>query len=512
MSTPRPGRPRRLPAVAVVVVLLGLAGVANATMRARPTPPGRSRATTAAGAERSMTVASSSVASTAWYCAGPLPVGRGPQASSIAVANVGDRPARGQLILTSTRGQRRTTAITVGAHADAVYGLPRTGAGANAAVTVLVDTATVGVQEIVHGGTGPMAARCAVATGHTSYLAEGSTRGAANVALAIYDPGATPAVASVTFATSGGGVTPPAFQGIDVAPGGLVVLDVGHEVPSQLAVASTVVSTGGGVVVGAVIDAVVDHHLLTSLAGGSPAAARRWQLAAAPLSTSAGQGFSVLDPTSRPARIKISLAGTSPRMAAGELTTEVPAGAVVDVAPAALPGRSSAGATVTATGAPVVVGRELATVAAPPSGGATDRPGSHPTIHAVHQRRLPALLALPLLPTGFAAGSGTTAAYRRWLLVGGEVDARVGDVVSLTDPGRRPAVVRLTTLTGTLVAPELTVAPGTSRVVTVRVPTGATGNLTLLATATRSVVAGELLYGTGATGLGVTTWTGIPIG
>lgn len=509
MSPPRPGVPRRLPAVAAVVVLLGLAGVANATMRPRPAPPGRSDAAPAAGAERSMTVASSSVASTAWYCAGPLPVGRGPQASSIAVANVGDRRARGQLILSSTRGERRTTSIAVGAHAEAVFGLPRTGAGANAAVTVLVDSASVGVQEIVHGRTGPMAARCAVATGHTSYLAEGSTRGAANVALAIYDPGATPAVASVTFATSAGGVTPPAFQGIDVAPGGLVVLDVGHEVPSQLAVASTVQSTGGGVVVGAVIDAVVDHHLLTSLAGGSPGTSRQWQVAAAPLGATAGQGFSVLDPTSRPARIRISLAGSSPRVAGGELTTEVPAGAVVDVAPAALPGRSSAGATVTATGAPVVVGRELATVATPSSGGAGRPRSSHDRAHV---RRLPPLLALPSLPTGFAAGSGTTSSYRRWLLVGGEVDANVGDVISLTDPGRAPAVVRLTTLSGTLVAPALSVAPGTSRVVTVRVPTGARGNLTLVATATRPVVAGELLYGSGASGLGVTTWTGIPIG
>lgn len=493
---------RRLPGLLVVVVVLALAGVADATMRAHPAPTMVGRAAHGS-TEPALAVVSSPVTSTAWYCAGPLPVGRQPQASSIAVANVGDRPARGRLVVTSSRGERRTTVIAVGAHAQAVYGLPRGWTAASAAATVLVDTASVGVEELVHGPNGPMAARCSVEAGHTAYLAEGSTRGAANLALAIYDPGATPAVASVSFATSAGGVTPPAFQGISVAPGGLVVLDVGREVPGQLTVATTVQSTGGRVVVGAAVDAVVGHHLLSSLATASPMTSERWQLAAAPLGATARQGFSILDPTGRSARVTVVLASSSPRAAGSELTAVVPAGAVVDIAPAALAGRSSTGAVVTAAGAPVVVGRELAVAAMP---GA-----SEPAASARARRAAPVLLTLPGLPTGFAAAEGTVAPYRRWLLAGGESDARVSEVVTLTDPGSAPAVVRLTTLAGRPVLPALTVAPGTSRVVAVR-SIGPSGPLALALQATHPVVAGELLYGAGRRGLGLAAWPGIPVG
>lgn len=494
MSGPSHRRGWRLPGVAAVAALLALAGVANATMRARPAPVGSGHVA-GTTAEQALALLSRPVSSSAWYCPGPLPVGKGTEASSIAVANLGDRAARGRLVITSSRGDRRTTAIAVGAHAQAVYGLPRTWQPANAAVTVLVDTASVGVEELVHGPTGPMAAECAVTTGHTQYLAEGSTRGAANVSLAVYDPGATPAVASVSFATSGGGVTPPAFQGITVNPGGVVVLDVGHEVPGQLAVAATVQSTGGRVVAGAVVNAVVGHRLLGSLAAADPMASNHWELPAAPLGATARQGFSILDPTGQPARVTVRLAGSALGATGSEITEVVPAGAVVDVAPAAMAGRSSTGATISSSGAPVVVGRELAVAGGPAGTG--------------HARG--AAFALPGLPTGFAAAGGTTAPYRRWLLAGGESDAHVAEVVTITNPGGVAATAQLTTLAGRPLCPGIAVAPGTSRVVTVRPLLGLRGPVPLELTATRPVVAGELLYGRGRRGLGLAAWPGIPI-
>lgn len=490
MSRIHSGRRWRLPGLAVVIVALVLAGVADTTMRARPGV--RDGGRFAGGLpEQAMALTSRHVSSSAWYCAGPLPVGPTKEASSIAVANLGSHRARGQLVVSAKDGRRRAAPIVVAPHAEAVYGLPRTGAHAGAAATVLVDSASVGVEEVIHGPYGPLASPCSITTGKNQYLAVGSTKGADNVALAVYDPGATPAVVSVTFATTTGGAAPPAFQGIDVAPGHVVVLDVGHEVPSRLAVAAIVHATGGRVVAGAVVRSVVDHSLLGSLITASAWDSHRWELPAAPLGAAARQGFSVLNPTSRTARVVLHLIGSS----AGKITEVVPPGAVVDVGPAVLGSLATTAATLSSRGAPVVVARELALSATGPE--------PHPLHH------------LPALPKGFAAASGTTAPFRRWLLPGGESDARVGEVVTVANPNHTPAVVELRNLSGAPVASGRTryrLAPGASTVFSLSSLPGVSGRVPVVVSSTSPVVAGEVLYAKGHQGLGLTAAPAIPVG
>jgi len=69
--------------------------------------------------------------------------------------------------------------------------------------------------------------------------------------LSLYDPGATPSVASIAFATTGGDVDPPAYQGLPISAGSMLTLDVGRYLPSEALLGVTVTSTGGPVVVGA---------------------------------------------------------------------------------------------------------------------------------------------------------------------------------------------------------------------------------------------------------------------
>lgn len=520
MSTRQAG-PSRLPGLLVVVVALVLAGVANATMRARPAVrPAPDRPS-----EPSMVLASSNASSSAWYCAGPLPVGAGHEASSIAVANVGPRPVRGELVVASSAGSQKTTPIVVGAHAQAVYGLTRQGGRSVAAATVLVNSASVGVEELVHGPSGPMAAPCSIRAGREAYLAAGSTTGADNVALAVYDPGATPAVVSVTFATTTGPSSPPVFQGVSVRPGGLVVLDVGHEVASRLAVATLVHSTGGRVVVGAFVQSITGRSLLGSLLGATPKGATRWELPAAPLGGGVRQSFSVLNPTSRPARIEIRLSGSP---GAGTVSDVVPPNGVVSLAPLASSPLSTAAATLTSRGTPVVVALALAL-----TGAAAPPPALHRIRQAavvaavvggkrVHRRQVvlatvpvdPPLVRLPSLPAGFSVAAGATSAYRRWLLAGGESDAHVAEVVTVSNPGSESASLHLLDLSGKPVTPAgtaLTVPPGSTKVITVGALSTLRGDVPLMISSTQPVVAGEMLYSTGPHPLGLTAATGIPV-
>lgn len=477
-----------------MAVALALAGVANATMRPRPSHGG---GRIGVRSERAVATTSRRVSSSAWYCPGPLPFGGGKEASSIAVANVGDQAAHGRLVVTTSAGSRSVASITVAAHAQAVFGLPRHGPSAHAAATILVDSAGVGVEELIHGGSGPMSAPCSVTTGRDEYLAVGSTRGKADVHLAVYNPGATPAVVGVSFATTTGGASPPAFQGVDVAPGHVTLLDVARQVASRQAVATIVHATGGHVVVGAVVRSSVDHRVLTSLVGASPWPARHWDLPAAPLGKGARQSFSVLNPTDRSAHVVVHLAGPG----GGEVSEAIPPGAVVAVGPSATRSAAATGATLASTGAPVVVARELAL-------------GSRLTGRASKGSSRPAPGDLPGLPVGFSAAAGTTGPHRRWLLPGGEADRHVDEVVTVTNPGSEAARVEVLDLAdqtaGTKTGP-FTVPPGGSVAVPAKALGVEGGNLSLVVEASSPVVAGQLLYAAGHDKVGLAAGAGIPV-
>ena len=97
-------------------------------------------------------------------------------------------------------------------------------------MTAILNQAGVGVSEVVHGALGVTSAPCVTHAGPNAYIAVGSTKDPANVTLALYDPGSTPAVASLSFATSSGPVTPPIFQGLSVLSGQVILVNVGHYV------------------------------------------------------------------------------------------------------------------------------------------------------------------------------------------------------------------------------------------------------------------------------------------
>ncbi len=503
------------------------------------------------------TVAVGPAASTAWYCPGPLPVGPRAEAASIAVANLGGTRLAGQLRVARTSGASSAEAVSVAPDGERILALPQTGTAGWAAVTVLLDGAGAAVEQVVRGAFGTAASPCVEAAAQTTYFPSGSTVGAADLSLALYDPTGTPAVVEVSVATGSGTVSPPALQGVSVGAGELVVVDLGRDVPEQKTVATTVTTTSGQVATGALVTVARPGGGLTeAITTGTSETGSRWWFAPAPLGPRASETFAVLDPGSSASRVALRLGSGS---SASELVAVVPAGQVVQIAaPAPATAVLSWASVVTRGGPPVVVARQTVVrpAAAVPASGASragDPTGGKPAKPAGGQRatkaagpapnpsrghlpsskapvgRTPSTTAggtprgpaasstratatAPRAPAGVVAGVpplapgtsitlGTPRGAAEWVLPGGEVDSAVSELLVLANPGRRPVVVlieRLVPGSGELapLSGRLLLPAGGELAWTPNLVAGAdSGGLALVVRASRSVVAASFLFG-----------------
>ena len=553
---PRPPERRRVLAVGLVVVLVVLGGVANATIH-----PGRAGRGLRLATQSASVVVTNGATSSAWYCAGPLPTGTPGAASSIAVTNTGSSPVDGEVVVSSTRGGRPSvTHLDVRAGQESVVGLTRHGVRAASAATVLVNGSGIAVEEIVHGAGGLSAAPCSDRAVRVAYLAAGSTLGANNESLAVLDPGSTPSVVSLSFATTSGMVAPPPFQGVNIAAGGVAVFDVGHFVPSAPAVAAVVNATGGRVVAGAAVTAVVGSSVMSSLVGAVATSAPSWLFPAGPTGPTTASTFAVLDPSDHAATVHLQLASSTTR---SEITAVVPAHGVVHLVPGVDTTPSALRwASLTSVGANVVAARETVLVAAVPTAAerrvlaeraaarraaaaraaastrrATARAAAAARSHRRSRTRAPVaststtpttsepsttttvvpyavVTKLPAIQPGVAVSSGVSSPSRAWVLPGGESDAHTSEVVLVDNTSQWRATVEVGQLDGAgsgrfgttpfASMPHLSIAAGAILTVDLATIVGEQPALPLLISASEPVVVGQMLYGRSAPSSGFT--------
>jgi hypothetical protein len=457
-----------------VLVALALAGVASATIH----PPGVPAASPALAAGVQGLAGSHA---TAWFCAGPLPVGTPHEASSITIANRGTVPATAAVTVVLASGAPSTEQVSLPAEHESVV-----------AARVVVDSTSVVVAEAVQGATGPEASPCTGQATATQYLVAGSTQAGNNLAIALYDPGSTPAVADLSFATPLGPQSPPALQGVQVAAGHVVVLHVNRSLPFRRFLSATVRALGGAIVAGALDTVVSGGVAFESLEGPVVLPVTQWYFGSAPAGATAQQTFDLFNPGRRPADVEIRLGGPS---GVGEITLALAPGATTRYSPA--PDQSAAAlrwASVTSMNeVPVVAARELL-VAAP-----LHVPAPSAKSAAARQRRARDLL--PTLPVGFTITPGAAVLAKDWTIPGGQSDARVSEIVTVANPSARNATVRIRALVGSLPGlGPLTVGPKGSIVVDLADLPAATGRLVLRVTADVAVVASAELYDRGARG------------
>jgi hypothetical protein len=496
--TPGVAGRRRPVVVATVLAALALGGVASVLVHGHGAPPA------SVGAARGAAGQPGAVSS-AWFCAGPLPVGTPGEVSSLAIVNPGGRPLGATVMIVPVTGAPTTEKISVPATGQSVVGFAAIRRTSFAAARVIITGGTAEVAEHVAGATGLEASACTDESAATQYLAAGSTQAHNNLAISLFNPGATPAVASVTFATLTGSQSPPAFQGVLVAAGHTVVLNAAHALPFKRFVSATVTASGGAIVAGA-LDVVgsrgAEYDALES-AVATPAT--HWYFAAAPAGTSAQQTFDLDNPGKRTAEVEISLGGPS---GVGKIALGLGPGATTRYTPAADESATALRwASVTSTNeVPIVAARELylgTALAAPRS-----------TAKGAAARRRQELLSLPTLPVGLTVDSGAHQLAKDWIVAGGESDRRVSEFVTVANPSGAPAEVVIRGLGGGLAGPgPLRVAPAGSVVVDLADLSGVAGRLSLRVTADEPVVVGGELYSRVARGSpGLTALAAFPVG
>ena len=495
---PRVVGPRRPVVVATVLAALALGGLASVLVHGKGAPPA------SVGAARGAAGQPGAVSS-AWFCAGPLPVGTPGEASSLAVVNRGGRNLRAAVLIVPASGASRTEMISVPAAGESVVGFAAIRQSSSAAARVIVEGGPAEVVERVAGATGLEASACADETAATQYLPAGSTQAHNNLAIALYDPGATPAVASITFATPTGPQSPPALQGVLVAAGHTVVLYAGHALPFRRFVSARVASSGGAIVAGALDIVGSRGAAYDALEAAVPAPATQWYFAAAPAGTSAQQTFDLENPGKRTAEVEVSLGGSS---GVGKIALQLGPGATTRYTPAA--DESAAAlrwASVTSTNrVPIVAARELylgTALAAPP-----------PTAKGAAARRRMRLLSLPTLPVGLTVDPGSQELAKDWVVASGESGRLVSEFVTVANPSAVPAEVVIRPLGGGFAGPgPLRVAAEGSVVVNLAELAGASGRLTLRVTANVPVVVGGELYSRVSRDLpGLTALAAFPVG
>ncbi|MGD0742725.1 MAG: DUF5719 family protein [Acidimicrobiales bacterium] len=489
---------RRPMVVAAVLIALALVGVASVRVHptATPSPSGRLAA---------MVDGLPGAVSSAWFCAGPLPTGTPGEASSLVIVNPGATTLRAAVTIIPVSGAVTTSKVAVPARSESVLGFARFRQTSFAAARVVVEGGGAEVVERVEGAAGLEVAPCAARATKTQYLATGGTRAGNDLAIALYDPGATPAVASMSFATPTGPQTPPALQGVLVPVGRVVALSIAHALPFRQFVSVTVTSSGGAVAAGA-LDIVGDRSAnFDALEGPVDAAADRWFFAAAPAGAPVEQTFDLENPGRRTAEIEIRLGGPS---GVGEITLPLGPGATTRYSPAADESKAAVRwASVTSmNGEPIVAARELAVpsvlrVAAPRGRSAA-------------VRRSRALWSLPSFPVGFTVDPGATGPAKSWIVAGGESGPRLSELVTVSNPSPRPVSVGVRSLSGPLAGLGLfTVPAGGSVVVDLADLASASGRLPLRVMADEPVyVGGELYSRVALTSPGLAALAAFPVG
>jgi Family of unknown function (DUF5719) len=428
---PRPGRRHARPPVkgrwavsvslAAAVVVVGIIALAVPVPGAAPPPGGTDGVGLApAGARSSSAFCTAGAGSAA--------------ASTIYLTNTTPHPVAGSMttVAASTGGRaaslrRGVTVPPLGTAAvDPALGMS---AGSTAS-TIVFAGGGVSADQVVAGPAGWSMAPCASQISSSWAFAGGSTAAGDTLALALFNPSASPATVNVSFLTAHGVMTPQPYQGLLVAPGQLVVENVGEYVQNVPAIA-TVVSADSGALVGDELQQTGSPGL--SLRLGSPDLSTSWQFAQNTSLVGSTLAFDLANPgaSAVTATLSVRLPGASVTPKSIEVP---PQSNVIFRAPAAgWPVRTPYSVSVQATG-PIVAGRSVtaASGARSPLWGST---------------------------------SGSTTLSDQWLLPGPGVPGAPGIAgattrsIAVADPGSSPAQVVVDALSGATVA-RFTVLPG----------------------------------------------------
>jgi hypothetical protein len=185
-----------------------------------------------------------------WFCAGQSAGDDTPADGTIVVANVGDTAATGTVQVVAAGGDEPVVEpIEVPALTTERIRLADLLEADWVAAEVQVQGGIVIVEHEVVGEHGRDVAPCHSRAGDSWTLPSGASTRDASFTLAIYNPYAGDARVDLSFTTDESVREPADLQGLAVAPGAVVAVDVSAVVTERAVIATTVAATRGQVVV-----------------------------------------------------------------------------------------------------------------------------------------------------------------------------------------------------------------------------------------------------------------------
>ncbi len=472
---------RRTITISFIVLMVG-AGFLNGVVKRHDL--GGSSGVTAATSSITM---SSQAISTAWYCPGPLALDHRGEGSSVEITNVARTRVNAQIHVATNIGATFDISSVVAGLTTKVMEIPRTHTPTYGALTVVINGGGAGVNERLVTPNGTTVSPCSTHTTTHADLGAGSTTGLSNVAVSLYNPGATPAVANLGFLSGGSLSSPAAFSSVPIEPGQDVVLFAGHALPQRAQLSPVVTTVSGQIVVGDLNLRDLDNSLHSSLTVASPIAARAWSFAPVVVARALHQLFYILNPNPANERVSLALLGDG---ANGATTISVP-GETAGLYEAPSPLRAGIeAATITVLGTGTIISeREVSTTHRVALGG-VER-GS----------RLPATL-----PRGFAITGASGVPVTRWLLAGGDVTSTASEILGFENPNSVAIHVTITELVnGRALAlrglAPVTVAPHTSIGLDLGAYLASSSSIAIEVIASRPFYAGITSYGRGTSGI-----------
>ena len=362
----RVDRSRRTVAIGVVVLAVAAAWVADRELSssspATPTVPA------------SAVLAGAGASSSAWYCSATAEAPEG-TAATVLVTNAGNRAVT---VAIETFPVAKPGAAAVGMPSGSQPMAVPAGSQvaapvAGGATEVLVHGGAVGVAEELSGPAGWSDAPCASSTSPDWYFPQGKTTAGNGLQLAMFNPTPTAAVVDVSFVTtSGATVQPPAYQGLSVEPGTVLVENIGDHIPDAT-FASEVSAPTGTVVADEVDEGNALGQGWVSIMSGIDAPEATWAFPESAVVPQGTNDFTIFDPADGSATVTVSFALNEGK--ATPLVLHVPGHATTTLAAEAqtrIPAGSIFGLRFTSSGPGVVVSRNAyAPGAAPANTGLT---------------------------------------------------------------------------------------------------------------------------------------------
>jgi hypothetical protein len=192
--------------------------------------------------------------SSSWFCAGATDVhqrahaDRGAAPGAVVIANSGLATAAGVVTLVPSQGSPVRVPVAVGpdSRATVAEDVPQ-GAPWIAAI-VDINAGAVAVAQMVGSPAGLSATPCATAGSAQWYFPTGATLINAGETLSLLNPYTTDAVVDLSFTTDQGLEQPQEFQGLAVAPGQLLTVNLGDHLRRRQYIATTVTARSGRLV------------------------------------------------------------------------------------------------------------------------------------------------------------------------------------------------------------------------------------------------------------------------